>query len=243
MKKYIVFVLSLLIVISLTACASETDTAQNNFVEIYKTKATEYIENGDTQAAIDALEEGVEKTGNAELQQMLDELNEEPNTEDNESNSGNGGTDSEDSISSNENTSSDTTNMNSQDNPTSETVTDEPFNIDDYIGWWSEVDVYTNGGMVIYIYDDGENYLQIYIESSRQNGYQIADALFMVLKETVRGNKIEGVYEDSFENVGFASIEFAGDKVICTISNVKESGYNWGIYAGEYILTEHTVEY
>ena len=74
MKKYIVFVLSLLIVIFLTACASETDTAQNNFVEIYKTKATEYIENGDTQAAIDALEDGVEKTGSAELKKMLDEL-------------------------------------------------------------------------------------------------------------------------------------------------------------------------
>ena len=113
MKKYMAFVLSLLIIISLTACADEADTSQNNFVEIYKSKATEYIENGDTEAAIEVLEEGVEKTGSAELQQMLDELNEEPNVEDSGSNSENGNTDSKDSILSEE---SNATDINSQDN-------------------------------------------------------------------------------------------------------------------------------
>lgn len=241
MKKYMAFVLSLLIIISLTACADEADTSQNNFVEIYKSKATEYIENGDTEAAIEVLEEGVEKTGSAELQQMLDELNEEPNVEDSGSNSENGNTDSKDSILSEE---SNATDINSQDNLTDEKVNEQMFNIEDYVGWWKEHNDYTSGGMRLNIYDDGE-YVWFVLSYSRENDYQIADTSIMLLKEKLNKNIIESAFSDSFGNYGYVSIELTPNQVICKISNVKEPYYgaNWGIFEGEYILPYYEMQH
>ena len=73
MRKCIIFLLSILIAFSLVGCTKENNSP-NTFVDIYKNKATEYIENGDLESAITVLEEGVSKTNDEELKKMLGEL-------------------------------------------------------------------------------------------------------------------------------------------------------------------------
>lgn len=90
MKKIITLALSILFVFLLTACTNDTNNNQNPFVEIYKSKATEYIENGDTEAAIKALEEGVTTTGDEGLKTLLEELkNDNVSSNDEEANDSN----------------------------------------------------------------------------------------------------------------------------------------------------------
>lgn len=74
MRKYIAFLLSILIIFSLVACTNDTDNSSNSIVDVYKNKATEFIESGDTQSAITVLEEGVSKTNDEGLKTMLEEL-------------------------------------------------------------------------------------------------------------------------------------------------------------------------
>ena len=243
MKKYIVCLLAFSMLFSFVACTENTSNNQNNFVEIYKQKVTEFIENGDTESAIKALEEGVSATDDEELKKMLDELKNNSKEVSSET--------KEDSSIDSLTTNNDSEKENSVDTPTEATSSVEStvskiFDINDYIGWWTETeDVYTTGGMWLDIYDDGGSFLSFIISLSQSGGMRVANTEITFLKENIKDTIIESTFTDSFGNQGLVSIEFLENKIICTISNLQEpyEGADWGIYNGDYVLKHHGTEH
>ena len=72
MKRLFGLLFSVLFIFTLCACSSENEMSE--LEKQYYDYAQECIEKGDTQAAIDSLEEGITNTGSEELQKLLDEI-------------------------------------------------------------------------------------------------------------------------------------------------------------------------
>ena len=72
MKKVFTLLFSVLFIFTLCACSSENEMSE--LEKQYYDYAQECIEKGDTQTAIDSLEEGITNTGSEELQKLLDEI-------------------------------------------------------------------------------------------------------------------------------------------------------------------------
>lgn len=246
MKKHLSFLLSVLIILSLVACTDDTNGAnnQNDFVDIYKSKATEFIESGDIDSAIKALEEGVSTTNNEELKKMLEELKSD---DDSNVSSGIKEESSVDSSKSDITSEDDNGELSSETISSNESTVSQTFDINNYIGWWTEADdVYSKGGMWLDIYDDGGEFLSISIALVQMSGIREATTDYiMILKDDIRSNIIKSTFTDSFGNCGVVNIEFLEDKIICTISNLQEpaEGADWGIYNGDYVLKYHSTEH
>ena len=71
--RIVASVLLITVLLSLCACRAETEQA-NPVIDAYKQSAQDLISKGDTDSAIAALEEGVQKTNDAELIAMLEDL-------------------------------------------------------------------------------------------------------------------------------------------------------------------------
>jgi len=89
MKKLLSLFLCFALVLSFAACSD--DSSSNDMVEAYKQAAQKFIDAGDTQSAIKALEEGISATQDDSLKAMLDSISpkeetpattEEPKAED-----------------------------------------------------------------------------------------------------------------------------------------------------------------
>lgn len=240
MKKCIVFLLVLLMTFSFSACKDNSEDKQSSLVAEYKNKATEFIESGDTESAIKALEEGISSTGDNGLKKMLDKLKDGSAGEDEKE------TSTDDTGAGVDTESKPTENVDTSDiEPTDKPETSKPFDVTKYGGWWTETeDGLLYSGMSFGITDLYGDYLAFSISLFQANGYRSADTAFAVLKQSIKNNKFETAFEDSFCNLGFASIEFLEDKIICTISNFESPGQgsNWGIYDGKYILAYHVTE-
>ena len=75
MKK---LMLSLLLIVCLLCACGDAKEEHNSLADSYRSAAQKYMDSGDLDSAIAALEEGVERTGDASLQKMLAQLQEEP---------------------------------------------------------------------------------------------------------------------------------------------------------------------
>lgn len=261
MKKYIVLLLSVLIVFSFTACTNDINSNQNSgintFVETYKNKANEYIEKGDTESAIEVLEEGVSKTNDEGLKKLLEELkNDSTGTTSSENKEEVSVTTSEvvttskpnetNTEQTKEETTVESTSI-SSDSQSSvvESNESEPFAFGRYIGLWTETeDVSTTGGMYLSVGFDGGEYVSFNMSLIQSGGRRVAETNYKVLRETIEkitDNTITSTFTDSFGNTGVVSIEFLDNKIICTVSNLEEpyGGADWGIYNGDYVLKHH----
>lgn len=261
MKKYLVILLFVLMLFSFAACTNDTNGNQNSgintFVETYKTKANEYIEKGDTESAIEVLEEGVANTNDEGLKKLLEELkNDSTGTTSSESKEEVPVTTSEvvttskseetntEPIKEEATTESTSVSSDSQ-SPIVESNEPEPFYFSRYIGQWTETeDVSTTGGMYLFVGFDGGEYVSFNMTLIQSGGRRVAETNYKVLRETlekITDNTITNTFTDSFGNTGVASIEFLDNKIICTISNLEEpyGGADWGIYNGDYVLSYH----
>lgn len=245
MKKYISFILSILLAFSLVSCAQNDSGNQNTLVEAYKSKTAEFVESGDIESAIKVLEEGVSTTGDAELKKMLDDLK-----SDNTSNVSSEIKDESLVDSSKSDMTSkidDNVESSSEAISSIESTVSQTFDINDYIGLWTETeDVYSTGGMWLDIYDDGGDFLSFSIALVQSSGTREASTDYlMILKYDIKNNTIRSTFTDSFGNCGVVNIEFLEDKLICTVSNLQEpaEGADWGIYNGDYVLKYHTTEH
>lgn len=194
MKRGIALFLVVIMIFSLAACSSE-ESNQNPLVDVYKTKATEFIESGDTESAKKALEEGVAATGDKGLEEMLYQLKKEA---------------------------------------------EKQFDIADYIGEWQEKEnVHIKGGMYLNISHSSDKYIDVLIEVTKKNSIQIASAEFTVLRDSIKDNKLESPFKDSFGNEGYITIEFFDGKIVCEVTDVEMSKSNsfWGVNEGKYTLT------
>ena len=72
MKRLFSLLFSVLFIFTLCACSSENEMSE--LEKQYYDYAQECIEKGDTQTAIDSLEEGITNTGSEELQKLLEEI-------------------------------------------------------------------------------------------------------------------------------------------------------------------------
>ena len=77
MKKLI---LCLLLIISLLCACNKTTEEGNSLADSYRSVAQKYIDSGDFDSAIAALEEGIKRTGDASLKKMLAQLQEKETT-------------------------------------------------------------------------------------------------------------------------------------------------------------------
>lgn len=77
--KYLKRILPLLLVLALLcACSGQEKQQENDLAESYRNVAQGFLDKGDTASACKALEEGIERTGDEGLKQMLAALSAEP---------------------------------------------------------------------------------------------------------------------------------------------------------------------
>ena len=77
--KYLKRILPLLLVLTLLcACSGQEKQQENDIAESYRSVAQGFLDEGDTASACKALEEGIERTGDEGLKQMLAALSAEP---------------------------------------------------------------------------------------------------------------------------------------------------------------------
>ena len=217
MKKFTALLLLILIVFSLTACASDTKSNTNEFVEIYKQKVTEFIESGDIDSAIKALEEGVTNTNADELKKMLEELKNSKSTS-----------------STDEKTA---TSKDQKVNSTSSKV--EKFDISKYKGEWATSGFsWQKGGFHLEIAVNGT---LLDIACSSVSSTRVAEATVIGNTSMITNSVLTTGFGDSWNNQGIIKLKFEDKKIICTVSDVQYSdeGSGWSIKEGEYVLTKY----
>lgn len=220
MKKYITLLLTFLIVFSLVAC-TENQNNQSSLIEAYKAKATEYIEQGDKETAIEVLEEGITATNDEQLKQMLEEFKK---GEDEESTVDSQGDGSEISTESSD-----------------ESIVIPTFDISHYTGCWYENEDVACGyesGLEIIISENRNLNLTPTIVFEICDEYSASTTLICTANDIVN-NKITTSFVDDSYNTGMICIEFLDNGDIkCSIWDVKGAMVAWSsIREGEYILT------
>lgn len=214
MKKYLAIILSILLILSLTACKNNEKTNQDALITAYKNKMTEFVESGDNTTAIKVLEEGISITNSNELKKMLNELK---------------GKDSTESPKDNQATTS-ADNSNGDENSEIIIPPTKTINIKDYIGSWATTDdMFSNGGFSIDIDMHkgigGLKYISFntfYAKPHWQDGPSIE---LIIEKSELTNPKIETSFTDNFDNEGFITIEFLDDSIIATITEVDSDKY------------------
>lgn len=226
MKKYIGVLLSVLLILSFSGCAAETSNTQDTFADIYKNKATEYVESGDIEAAIAVLEEGVSKTNDDSLKQFLDELKRKNDS----------------STTSTENVTT-TSNENTTTLPSDNSIDSEveyDFDISKYIGEWA-----TSG----FSWESGGFYLSISLNESKIDiactnvfSGRLAETTIFANTSMIINGELKTGFEDSWGNYGIMSLKFDSEQIVCTISDMEHSteGIGYSLNEGKYTLHSYT---
>ena len=226
MKRFSAILLIFALVCSLCACAEE----QEEFVsvtDIYLQSAQEFLDQGDLDSAIAALEEGYTATNDPALGARLEELQQQKQEAE---------APAEDQPEAPEETPEEAPEETPEEAPEEEPEEEpEPLDLSVYVGAWTEQEVtgtYIDRYLSLQVIQDN---LLVYCHCEQQPPYsRIASVEATIPVSQINGMVLEFPFTDSWGNTGVCELDFGEGKIACTIRDLKApyGGSMWSMWTG-----------